>query len=251
MADTPYPPQDRFRWARTFPGLTPTERCLLFILADYANSKTTKCWPGIDTLAKDMEAHKTHVQRYVKRLEEKGAIICIRKPGSWNNYFLRMEGVEHTLPVERSLPVDNTLPAHQLPHQETIRSGGGRAESTSPVEHTLPEQSINREKKKERTEKAKSFVSHSQHGDQDEGQDEAPADLERQKHALSDIMKNLSKGHALPNNTNGKAKTNGKAEPPVEEQGPSPFRRRLEQLMAGHHGLTYLEAVEQVEKEGL
>ena len=224
-----------------------SERCVLFNLADRADSQTTKCWPGMDLMAEELGVDRTYVQRLIKRLEKKGAIICIRTPGAKNNYFLRMKGVDNSLQVDRSPRADNSPQDNGLHEGRTIVPGGGGQESTTPADNSLPEQSINREENKERTEgDFSSFPS----SNGDKGGEAVHDERPRMAALFHDLAASLpqSKPGATRHSTAG-ASSNGPAKEPVKTPPPSPFRKRLSELMA--KGMPYLEAYNQVEKEGL
>jgi hypothetical protein len=85
------------RWCREVECGTDAERCLLFILTTYAN-KDGECWPGVETLAADMRTAPRHVQRLLRRLEQRGHIATMgrsRRNGrqSTNGYWLNVWGV--------------------------------------------------------------------------------------------------------------------------------------------------------------
>ena len=228
---TPYPPQDRMRQARTFPGLTPAERCLLFILADYVNSRTGKCWPGIELLAKDMGIGRCHVSRYIKRLEAKGALVASRTPGERNVYFMNME------------------PMSELTRPRTKRTARGMSEwiggacqnghgghvqmDTGVMSKWTPEQSIDpRKKKRKGTENVISSSFSSGEGDKD-GKEETKdkrVDMAKLYHNLSAEMPSALR------------QPKSKAPPAKSE-----YRIRMEELMGS--GVPYLTAVEMIEKE--
>ena len=246
MADThttAYPPQDRMRQARTFPGLTPTERCLLFIVADYANSRTAKCWPGTKTLAADIGLTRPNVSKCVKRLEQKGALICVRTLGTHNVYVMNMEQKGC---AASDTPVDKWCAASDT-GGVPLAIQGCAASDTGGVPLAIHEQSINREEKRERTE-SPDFSSSLSSSDGDKG-GEAVQD---ERAPLTELLHNLaarmpqSKPGAIRHYRAEAAPTSHTKAPSVEPPV-SPCARRTRELMAA--GLAFVEANAQAERE--
>jgi DNA-binding transcriptional regulator YhcF (GntR family) len=81
-------------------GLTPHERCVLITLADRANHKTMRCWPGVATMANDTGVSEREVHRALKRLRSLGMITVSGKTKYGTNVYLLQlkEGSEQTVP---------------------------------------------------------------------------------------------------------------------------------------------------------
>ena len=166
MADTPYPAHIRLQWAYTFPGLTLAERGLLMAFVQHASAQDCTCYQGIDTMAADMGVNRTTIIRGIDRLIEKGA-LSKGKRGRSNLYTLQR--VAQTPQVAKNATRCKSVINRWQKCSERLQK------RTERVAQTPPQQVLTGN---EQVLTAKSFVSHSQHGDQDEGQDEAPADLE-------------------------------------------------------------------------
>lgn len=52
--------------------LTPPERLLLVVLAEAADDKTRRCWPGRDVLANRVGVTERHISRLLTLLESRG-----------------------------------------------------------------------------------------------------------------------------------------------------------------------------------
>ena len=277
MADThttPFPPQDRLHVARTFPGLTPTERCLLFIISDYSNSTTGKAWPGTRRLAADIGLTRPSVSRIIKRLEAKGAILCVRRLGTHNIYAMNMEqkvpvtlasqstsqstsqsskasfttvdkGVKPALQgcVASGTPVDICCVASDT-GGVSLATQGCVASDTGGVPLATHEQSINRERKEKRKESPDFSSFSSSSSDEDKDGDKGGEEVQDQSAAIAALFHDLAA--SMPQSKPGARRHSTAKASPVENVI-SPFRHHLSELMA--NGLPYLEAYEKAERE--
>lgn len=66
-------------------------KCVLFALADRANDKSFKCFPGLTTLANDAEMSTRGVQRCIKQLAELGIISIKRRTATSNVYTINLD----------------------------------------------------------------------------------------------------------------------------------------------------------------
>ena len=247
---TDFPPQARLRVARTFPGLSPTERCLLFVISDYSNSRTGKAWPGTRRLAADIGLSRQSVSSLIKSLEQKGAIICLRTQGARNTYLMNMatlasqstsQSTSQSSKASFTTVDKGVKPALQGVSSQLYR--GCKASFTGGVKPTLPEQSIKRENKRERKEST-DFSSFSPNGDEDKDGDKGGEEVQDQSAAVAELLHNLAA--SMPTG-NAKARRHSTAKAHPVENVISPFRHRLSGLMA--NGLPYLEAYEAAERE--
>lgn len=58
----------------TVRGLKPTDRLVLFVLANYADPETNECWPKVDTIAQRCDLHRETARIALRRLEEAGLV---------------------------------------------------------------------------------------------------------------------------------------------------------------------------------
>lgn len=68
-------------------------KCVLFALADRANDKSFKCFPGLTTLACDAEMSTRGVQRCIKQLAEIGIISIKRRTATSNVYTINLDAI--------------------------------------------------------------------------------------------------------------------------------------------------------------
>ncbi|ABK49181.1 hypothetical protein Shewana3_2955 [Shewanella sp. ANA-3] len=66
-------------------------KCVLFALADRANDKSFKCFPGLTTLANDAEMSIRGVQRCIKQLAVLGIISIKRRTATSNVYTINLD----------------------------------------------------------------------------------------------------------------------------------------------------------------
>ena len=76
--------------------LTPTERSVLVLLCERANTKN-ECWPSVKSIARDTGFSRTTVQTTLRKLEDRGLLVTIvrnRKGGGQtsNKYHLQLGG---------------------------------------------------------------------------------------------------------------------------------------------------------------
>lgn len=72
-------------------------KCVLFALADRANDKSFKCFPGLTTLANDAEMSTRGVQRCIKQLAELGIISIKRRTATSNVYTINLDAILATI----------------------------------------------------------------------------------------------------------------------------------------------------------
>lgn len=53
-------------------GLAPLERLLLVVIAEAADDKTRRCWPGIDVLTRRVGVGQRQIARVLAQLEKRG-----------------------------------------------------------------------------------------------------------------------------------------------------------------------------------
>jgi Helix-turn-helix domain len=86
---------DAIRWALK-QSLQPVEKLVLVVIADYHNSKSNRCDPGMDSIAEDAGLSRRGAINIVQRLERRGMIqVKHSKGGSkkTNGYLLMVNGV--------------------------------------------------------------------------------------------------------------------------------------------------------------
>lgn len=102
--------------------LTPDEKLFLIFLAKHKGIKGI--YPGIDTLAKELDRHPRNIQRTLARLEKKNLVYVDRSFGRKNHYFLvfpeaylsTTNGVDATPGVDATHGVHAVQPTASTPH---------------------------------------------------------------------------------------------------------------------------------------
>ena len=89
---------DATNWAMKLRGLAPTEKIVLYYLADCHNAQTGFCRPTLDVMADLCEMSRSTIVLCLKYLERRGLIKRYRATGNQvsDRYVLEMhkEGVE-------------------------------------------------------------------------------------------------------------------------------------------------------------
>lgn len=107
------------RW----PGMIASEKLLLILLNDYANSRNRLAWPALATLGKLMGMSERNVRKILRRLTERGCIRCVGKgPALTRMYF-----IEDPRPLEGGTPV----PPRAEPRVPGVKGSGGNRSSDS------------------------------------------------------------------------------------------------------------------------
>ena len=83
-------PVSRFRWALSFPGVSPAAGKVLAALAYHADQQKLTCWPAIATLARETQVSERGVQCAIRQLEAAGAILTERSRGRTSNIYRLM-----------------------------------------------------------------------------------------------------------------------------------------------------------------
>lgn len=76
-------------------------KCVLFALADRANDKSFKCFPGLTTLANDAEMSTRGVQRCIKQLAELGIVSIKRRTANSNVYTIHLEQLQNAVEKQK------------------------------------------------------------------------------------------------------------------------------------------------------
>lgn len=120
-------------------GLEPTDKLLLALLADHANEEGL-AWPSVSRLAAGLERTERTVQLALKRLEAKGLIQRLDRPGKPTLYRLLLEEVEkpadpeaHFTPETHFTPEADFAPKPVSERGETHFGGGVKPISPEPV----------------------------------------------------------------------------------------------------------------------
>jgi len=67
-------------------GLSLREKMLLFVLADYHNTRSDASWPSIPLLARESLMSEREAYKVIGQLERKGIIERLSTPGRGNAY---------------------------------------------------------------------------------------------------------------------------------------------------------------------
>jgi hypothetical protein len=86
---------DAINWVRLLPCPTPTTKLVLFMLANYANKRTHKCFPSEKHLGEICGVADRSVRRCVCSLEELGYIFVQKRLGMTNLYTITMDTSVH------------------------------------------------------------------------------------------------------------------------------------------------------------
>lgn len=104
MSADNFQPRD-FRRSLRGAGITPTEYRVAIELCEYANRGEPIVWPSVPTLAENSAMTDRAVQKILRRLEDKGVIVCeIRSKGGpgkssrWRLVIRNAETVNHGTP---------------------------------------------------------------------------------------------------------------------------------------------------------
>jgi len=86
---------DAINWVRLLPCPTPTTKLVLFMLANYANKRTNKCFPSEKHLGEICGVSDRSVRRCISTLEDLGYISIQKRLGMTNLYRLSMAVSDH------------------------------------------------------------------------------------------------------------------------------------------------------------
>ena len=86
---------DAINWVRLLPCPTPTTKLVLFMLANYANKRTHKCFPSEKHLAEICGVSDRSVRRCIATLENLGYITIQKRLGMTNLYKVSMAASVH------------------------------------------------------------------------------------------------------------------------------------------------------------
>ena len=98
-------------WAKTQQGISPREKLVLLVLADYVDESRGYAFPSLNRLADESLTSLRHVQRILRSLEKKGKVRIERVSGAGSRYFLL-----DTPDTMSPLTSDVTPPLTQLCH---------------------------------------------------------------------------------------------------------------------------------------
>lgn len=97
--------------------LTPAEKLVALVLADYYNSELGYAYPGIERLAAESLVGERHCRRIIHALEAKGVVSIEQGGGRFANRY-RFPGVEGSVPPEVNVPTP-VAAAHETPDKLT------------------------------------------------------------------------------------------------------------------------------------
>ena len=80
-------PVSRFRWAISFPGVSPVAGKVLAALADHADQSKLTCWPALETLARETQVSVRGVRYALRSLEAAGAILTKQSRGRTSSVY--------------------------------------------------------------------------------------------------------------------------------------------------------------------
>lgn len=108
---------DAINWVRPLPCPTPTTKLVLFMLANYANKRTHKCFPSEKHLGEICGVSDRSVRRCISTLENLGYITIQKRLGMTNLYRLGMDTSVHPPQATSVRPLrppasPNTLDIH-------------------------------------------------------------------------------------------------------------------------------------------
>ena len=83
-------PISRFRWALSFPGISPAAGKVLAALADHADQSKLTCWPSVGTLVRETQVSERGVQCALRSLEAAGAILTKQSRGRTSSVYRLM-----------------------------------------------------------------------------------------------------------------------------------------------------------------
>jgi len=86
---------DAINWVRLLPCPTPTTKLVLFMLANYANKRTHKCFPSEKHLGEICGVSDRSVRRCIATLESLGYITIQKRLGMTNLYRVSMAVSDH------------------------------------------------------------------------------------------------------------------------------------------------------------
>ena len=120
-------PVSRFRWALSFPGVSPAAGKVLAALAYHADQQKLTCWPAIATLARETQVSERGVQCAIRQLEAAGAILTERSRGRTSNIYRLMIPPN---PAESAPP----NPAESAPQQSYLSEQSKEQSKKTPTE---------------------------------------------------------------------------------------------------------------------
>lgn len=109
------------------------------ILRDYAGQKKV-CWPAIDTLAGDLDAHRNTVHAYLDELQTAGLIVIHRHGKGKNNSYSMLD--IPSIPVNHAQPTVHETEEHAQPevHDSDLHAQPTVHGHAQPTVHTLKEE---------------------------------------------------------------------------------------------------------------
>ena len=144
-------PISRFRWALSFPGISPAAGKVLAALADHADQSKLTCWPALETLARETQVSERGVRYALRQLEAAGAILTERSRGRTSSVYRLL------IPPNPAIPAGFN-PAESAP-SNPARIAPNPAESApfNPAE-SAPKQSYSLEQSKEQSKQQRGRV---------------------------------------------------------------------------------------------
>lgn len=97
--------------------LTPAEKLVALVLADYYNAELGYAYPSIDRLSAESLVGERHCRRLIHSLESKG-VVCIEAGGGRFANRYRFPGVEGSVPADVNVPAP-VAAAHETPEKLT------------------------------------------------------------------------------------------------------------------------------------
>ena len=140
-------PVSRFRWALSFPGVSPAAGKVLAALAYHADQQKLTCWPAIATLARETQVSERGVQCAIRQLEAAGAILTERSRGRTSNIYRLMIPPNPAEPAPTPQNLRGSTP--QNLHPNPAESAPPNPAESAPQQSYLSEQSKEQSKKKQ------------------------------------------------------------------------------------------------------
>jgi len=105
---------DAINWVRPLTCPTPTTKLVLFMLANYANKRTHRCFPSEKHLAEICCVSDRSVRRCISTLEDLGYITIQKRFGKTNMYKLGMDTSVHPTSATSVHPLRPPVSANTL-----------------------------------------------------------------------------------------------------------------------------------------
>ena len=113
-------PVSRFRWALSFPGVSPAAGKVLAALAYHADQQKLTCWPAIATLARETQVSERGVQCAIRQLEAAGAILTERSRGRTSNIYRLMIPPNPAEPAPTPQNLRGSTPQNLHPNPQNL-----------------------------------------------------------------------------------------------------------------------------------